>query len=142
MAEKTGGAARTPDEEIIAAWTSSRPATQTVASLTPVKSPRASGASKTWILSALAVVVLVAAAFLVWKFVFAPKTYTDDRYGYSFTYPGGGRLRTRLDVQSVHCLSRRLSCSSSMALGRTWLGLEQPERAAVVRSGVFDVGIP
>ncbi len=88
MAETTGGAARTPDEEIIAAWTSSRPATQTVTSVTPVKSPRASGTSKTWLLSALAVVVLVAAAFLVWKFVFAPKTYTDDQYGYSFTYPG------------------------------------------------------
>lgn len=105
MAEKTGGAARTPDEEIIAAWTSSRPAAQPVTSVTPVKSSRASGPSKTWMLSALAVVVLIAAAFLVWKFVFAPKTYTDDQYGYSFTYPGRWEFASDEDTSVFNALA-------------------------------------
>jgi hypothetical protein len=74
-----------PEEEVIAAWTSSPARAQPTAPSIPRST---SGRTKTWILSALLVVVLVAAAVLVWKLVFAPKTYTDPDYGYSFSYPG------------------------------------------------------
>lgn len=44
--------------------------------------------AKAYLIGVLAVVVMATAGFLVWKTVFAPKTYTDAQYGYSFSYPG------------------------------------------------------
>jgi hypothetical protein len=76
---------RSHEDEVIAAWTSSPPRAQPVV---PDNSPAPSGGTKPWIISALVVLVLLATAFLVWKTQFAPKTYTDEQYGYSFAYPG------------------------------------------------------
>ena len=87
-------ASRSPEEEIIAAWTSS-PRVQPAA---PVTLPSSSRSSKTWILTALMVVVLAAAAFLVYKVMFAPKTYTDEQFGYSFSYPHGWGLADENDA--------------------------------------------
>ena len=84
-----------PDDEIIAAWSSpprgAPERTQTVYTADK-RAAKSSGMGRTLLIAALALVVLAASAFLVWKFVFAPKTYTDKDYGYSFTYPRGWEI--------------------------------------------------
>jgi len=49
--------------------------------------PSKSRANTKWVLPTVAAVLVIAIGLLVWKFVFAPKTYTDPQYGYSFSHP-------------------------------------------------------
>ncbi len=88
MAERTRadqGGRVDPEGEIVAAWTSSPPAPQSTPSVQPNARPKT---ARAWMLPVLAVLGVVAIALVVWKFEFAPKTYTNDTYGYSFSYPG------------------------------------------------------
>jgi hypothetical protein len=90
-----------PDEEIVAAWTSTPPTPQPAATPTPIKPRAKSRGIKTWLFSALAVVLLLAVALVVWKFVFAPKTYADQDYGYSFSYPNRWDLVDDVSMQGA-----------------------------------------
>jgi hypothetical protein len=132
MAERAGSAPRNPDEEIIAAWSSSPAAARPAPTVAPGRAPGVSNTSKTWILSALAVVVLAAAAFLVWKFVFAPKTFTDDQYGYSFTYPGRWELVEDSSMFTEFPVAANASQMPSMALAGHGLDWSHPNEAAMV----------
>ena len=66
-------------------WASGTPVARPADQAKPLKAP---SAAKTWIAAALAVLVMATLGFVVWKTAFAAKTYTDPKYGYSFSYPG------------------------------------------------------
>ncbi len=76
---------RDPESQFVTGWTSGAAQTRPV---TEIKRAGMSDKAKAWLVGVLAVAVMTTAGFLVWKTQFAPKTYTDDQYGYSFSYPG------------------------------------------------------
>ena len=73
------------DSEIVAAWMSSGPCVQSTPQPPDATKPRI---NTNWVIPTVVAVLAIAIGLLVWKFVFAPKTYTDSEYGYSFSYPG------------------------------------------------------
>jgi len=76
---------RDPESQFVTGWTAGAAQAQTVPEIKPAG---VSDTTKAWLVGVLAFVVMATAGFLVWKTQFASKTYTDDQYGYSFSYPG------------------------------------------------------
>ena len=76
------------DSEIAEAWRSSAPSTRKEPEAPPAKRSRRRRSSGSWVLPTVALLIIGGIAFLVWKFVFGPTTFTDPEYGYSFSHPG------------------------------------------------------
>ncbi len=141
MAERPGagqGGRLDPEREVVAAWTSSTTDAQTVPSVIPAAGP---GNAKTWIFAALGVLVAVAAAFLIWKMEFAPQTYTNDTYGYSFAHPGRWQMEDGTDMFAG--FTSQTSGASILSMAAAGYGLgdsTRPEELAGVAVFMFTAG--
>ncbi len=125
----SSGAAQDIDSEIVAAWTSSTSPTQEVPQTLP---PERRHRNANWVLPTVGVLVLVFAAFLVWKFVFAPKTYTDSEYGYSFSYPARWELIADSSMFAQFAYLAEGQQMPSMALAGKGFDSDSPDEAAMV----------
>ena len=76
------------DSEIADAWRSSKPSSRPDTEPRPVERARRRRGGGSWVMWMVALLILGAIAFLVWKFVFGPATFTDPEHGYSFSHPG------------------------------------------------------
>jgi len=79
---------RSIEGEIADAWRSSPPSNKPVEEEPPPKRQRRRRSTGAWVAPVVALLILGGIAFLVWKFVFGPATFTDPEYGYSFSHPG------------------------------------------------------
>jgi hypothetical protein len=131
---------REAQDGLATGWSSSASVAQPTsqAQQTPHAKPAGiSSGAKTWIISALAVLVLATSAFLVWKTIFAAKTYTDSQYGYSFSYPG----LWDLEKGATQLTSFSDMAGSNAMLGGTVAGHgdnKSPDDFGVVGVVVFD----
>jgi hypothetical protein len=95
--------------------------------------------AKAYLVGVLAAVVLITAGFLVWKTMFASKTYTDDQYGYSFSYPGRWEFLDESDMFSFTDLANFGADGMIVDLAAAGHG-DSLENTAMVGVCVFDVG--
>ena len=127
-----------PQGEIVAAWTSSPTGPQSTPPVQPNDRPKT---GRAWMLPVLAVLGVVAIAILVWKFEFAPKTYTNDTYGYSFAYPGRWDMADETDLFSGFLDEASGVSLLSMSAAAYGIGdSDQPEELAAVGVLMFTAG--
>ncbi len=75
------------DSEIADAWKSSKASTRSDIERSPAERIRRRRRSGSWVTPLVALLILGSIAFLVWRFVFGPTTFTDPEHGYSFSHP-------------------------------------------------------
>ena len=121
-------------------WTSTASTTQAVPT---AKAPRQYNSVATWIIGVVAVAVVAAAGFLIWKTQFAPQTYTDAEYGYSFSYPHGwDTYDLTEDIAASTPLSMEQMPVDGVVVGTVdtnFWGTEEQFNAAMV--AVVDTGV-
>lgn len=131
LAERASGPGA-PDDAVVAAWSTSPPFAPRARPTVQALPASSSKSARTLILSALVVLVVAASAFMTWKVMFAPKTYTDETQGYSFSYPHGWDVLSNGSVPvGVSSLSGT-SGPMNLAMAGHGLDSEHPNDVALV----------
>ena len=97
--------------------------------------------TNTWIFSALAVLVVVAAGFLLWKTEFAPKTHVSTSYGYSYSYPARWTLAN--EDSMLASLSSMASTVKPLEVSMAGHGITQatPSEFGFVGVAMYEIGV-